>query len=52
MRPRPAAEGKEDELRTPSEANAATWDRIVQHSAEAEAMVAEAARAIKAVLGA
>ena len=38
------AEGKMDALRTLNDANAATWDGLVQHSAEAEAVVAEAAR--------
>jgi len=45
-----AVEGKVEELRALGDANAATWDRIVQHSAEAEAAVAEAARAVRDVL--
>ena len=45
-----AEEGKVDALRTLNDANAATWDGLVQRSTEAEAVVAEAARAVKDVL--
>ena len=45
-----AAEGNADALRRLSEANAAAWDGLARHSAETEAVIAEATRAVKAAL--
>ena len=50
MAAKAAEEGKVDALRTLNDANAATWDGLVRRSTEAEAVVAEAARAVKDVL--
>ena len=47
-----AEERKVEALRTLNDANAATWDGLVRRSTEAEAVVAEAARAVKDVLDA
>lgn len=44
------AEGKLDDLRTRYEANTATWDEIALASPETEAVVAQAAQAVRAAL--